>query len=134
MPGSVANAAPATVMPWSLSRAFVRSQEYPVLADEYKNGESDRSRLADTSRKSWRLTKRLTAAALEELRLFYYARNGAREPFYFYDPWDELPKFGGYDPTGVETTGRYTVRFEGAWDQAMGIVRGDVQLALVELA
>ena len=47
---------------------------------------------------------------LAALRTFYDARNGAHEPFYFYDPYETNPKFS-YDPTGAAVTGRYTVRF-----------------------
>ena len=77
MPGSVANAGPATVLPRSLSRAFVHSREYPVQINEYRNGETQRGRVADTSRKRWRLGKRLTPAALQTLREFYDARKAA---------------------------------------------------------
>ena len=45
MPGSVQNAAPSAVMPQSLSRAFVHSREYPVIDNEYRNGESPGHRL-----------------------------------------------------------------------------------------
>jgi hypothetical protein len=55
MPGSVQNAAPLTVLPASLSRAFVHEREYPVLDNEYRNGESQRSVQATNSRKRWRL-------------------------------------------------------------------------------
>jgi len=133
MPGSVENAAPSTVLPWSLSTAFVRSQEYPVLDNEYAAGESQRSVHASNSRKRWRLTKRLAPAELAALRDFYEARKGPEEPFYFYDPWDSSPKFS-YDPTGQQTQGRYTVRFEGAWEQSAGIGLIEVSLELVELA
>ena len=133
MPGSVPHAAPATVLPQSLSRAFVHSREYPVQVNEYRNGESQRGRLADTSRKHWRLGKRLTPAELQTLRDFYDARKGPQEPFYFYDPWETLPKFTS-DPTGTATQGRYAVRFEGAWQQSAGLARIDVEIELVELA
>ena len=133
MPGSVPNAAPATVLPQSLSRVFVHSREYPVQVNEYRNGESQRGRLADTSRKHWRLRKRLAPADLQALRDFYDARKGPQEPFYFYDPWETVPKFS-YDPTGMATQGRYTVRFEGAWQQSAGLARIDVEIELVELA
>ena len=59
MPGNVQNAAPATVLPQSLVRAFVHEREYPLIENEYKNGESQRSVQATTSRKRWRLAKRL---------------------------------------------------------------------------
>jgi hypothetical protein len=131
VPGSVSNAAPTTVLPWSLCRAFVHSREYPVLENEYRNGECQRSKLANTSRKGWRMTRRLTPAALATLRAFYEARKGPQEPFFFYDPWDA--EFT-YDPAGVQTLGRYTVRFEGVWNQMVGMGRADVDLSLVELA
>jgi len=133
MPGSVQNAAPATVLPQSLCRAFTHERAYPLIENEYKNGESQRSVLATNSRKRWRLTMRLTPAALQALRTFYDARNGTREPFYFYDPYDANPKFS-YDPTGQVTTGRYTVRFNSDWQQSSGPGRSDVEIELLELA
>jgi hypothetical protein len=133
MPGSVQNAAPSTVLPWSLSIAFVRSQEYPVLENEYAGGESQRSVLASNSRKRWRLAKRLAPAELVTLRNFYEARKGPEEPFYFYDPWDTSPKFS-YDPTGQAVPGRYVVRFDGAWAQEAGLVGIDTSIELVEVA
>jgi hypothetical protein len=133
MPGSVQNAAPSTVLPWSLSIAFVRSQEYPVLENEYAGGESQRSVLASNSRKRWRLSKRLAPAELVTLRNFYEARKGPQEPFYFYDPWDTSPKFS-YDPTGQAVPGRYVVRFDGAWAQEAGLVGIDTSIELVEVA
>jgi hypothetical protein len=87
------------VLPQNLCRAFTHSREYPVLENEYKNGESQRSALVTNSRKKWRLAKRLTTAALQTLRDFYDARKGRTEPFYFYDPYDTVPKFS-YDPSG----------------------------------
>jgi hypothetical protein len=133
MPGSVANAAPSTVLPLSLCRSFIHSREYPVQVNEYRNGESQRGRLADTSRNSWRIGKRLTPTELQALRKFYEARRGPQEPFYFYDPWETMPKFS-YDPTGTETDGRYTVRFEGAWQQSVDSSRIETEVWLIELA
>ena len=133
MPGSVQNATPVTVLPQTLCRAFAHEREYPVIENEYRNGESQRAVLADGSRKSWRLAKRLTAAQLTGLRAFYQARKGAQEPFYFYDPWEAVPKFA-YDPTGASRYGRYTVRFHGNWSESVGLRRADVEIALVELA
>jgi phage-related protein len=133
MPSSVQNAAPSTVLPNSLCRAFARSHEYPVVESEYRNGESQRAVLASNSRKRWRLVKRLTPALLEQLRAFYEARKGPTEPFYFYDPYETNPKFS-YDPIGVATAGRYTVRFDSEWNQTAGLGRSDVSIELVELA
>lgn len=133
MPGSVQNAAPTTVMPQSLCRAFVHERSYPLIENEYKNGESQRSVQAATSRKRWRLGKRLTPAALVALRNFFDARSGPTEPFYFYDPYETSPRFS-YDPTGAATAGRYAVRFNSDWNQSSGPGRSDVQLELIELA
>lgn len=133
MPGSVLNAAPVTVLPLSLCKSFVHERAYPLIENEYKNGESQRSVLATNSRRRWRQAKRLTPAALLALRNFFEARNGSTEPFYFYDPYDTSPKFA-YDPTGVATVGRYTVRFNGDWQQSCGPGRSDVQIELLELA
>jgi hypothetical protein len=60
-------------------------------------------------------------------------RKGPQEPFYVYDPWDTSPRFS-YDPTGQATQGRYTVRFEGGWEQSAGIGLIEVSLELVERA
>ncbi|MCC6362138.1 MAG: hypothetical protein IT165_01360 [Bryobacterales bacterium] len=133
MPGSVQNAVPATVLPNSLCRAFTRAQTYPVVENEYRNGESQRAALATTSRKRWRLAKRLTPALLQVLRDFYDARRGPTESFYFYDPYDTSPKFS-HDPAGSATTGRYTVRFDCEWNQTCGPGRSDVNIELIELA
>lgn len=102
-------------------------------SSEYRDGGSQRSVFASTSRKRWRLAKRLTAAQLAELRAFYQARKGSTEPFYFYDPWETNPKFT-YDPTGGSPVGRYTVRFQGSWSESAGLGRAVVQIELTELA
>jgi phage-related protein len=133
MPGSVQNAAPSTVLPQTLSVAFSRAQEYPVIDNEYRNGESQRSVEANNSRKRWRLAKRLTSAQLQTLRDFYAARNGPVEPFYFYDPYETSPKFY-CDPSGATVQGRYTVRFDSDWSQSSGMGRSDVFIELFELA
>jgi hypothetical protein len=133
MPGSVHNASPSAVLPQSLCRAFVHSREYPVIDNEYRNGESQRSAQAATSRKKWTITKRLTPSQLATLRAFYDARNGSHEPFYFYDSYETNPKFS-CDPAGVTVTGRYTVRFNSDWSQSVGLGRSDVEIELIELA
>jgi hypothetical protein len=106
---------------------------YPLIENEYKNGESQRSVLATNSRRRWRLAKRLTPAALQALREFYDARKGPAEPFYFYDPYETSPKFSS-DPTGQAVAGRYTVRFNSDWQQSCGPGRSDAQIELLEIA
>ncbi len=133
MPASVQNAVPVAVLPQSLCRAFVHTREYPVIDNEYRNGESQRSVEASTSRKRWRLAKRLNAAQLQGLRAFYEARNGPAEPFYFYDPYETNPKFS-YDPTGQATQGRYTVRFNCEWNQSASPGRAEVEIEVLEVA
>ena len=133
MPGSIQNAAPSAVLPRSHCRAFAQEQSYPVTENEYRNGESQRSVQATTSRKRWRLAERLSPTALAALRDFFDARKGATEPFYFYDPYETTPKFS-YDPTGQAAAGRYTVRFDGEWSQSVGLGRVDVSIELIELA
>jgi hypothetical protein len=132
MPGSVQNAAPNTVLPFSLCRSFVHSREYPVQVNDYRNGESQRGRLAETSRKRWRLGKRLRVAELAALRDFYDARGGPQEPFWFYDFWETAPPFM-YDPTGAAVEGRYAVRFEGGWQESVEMARVGVGIELVEV-
>jgi hypothetical protein len=67
----------------------------------------------------------LTPTSLVALRNSFDARNGSAEPFYFFGPYDTNPK-SSYDPTGVATVGRYTVRFNGDWQQSSGPGRSDV--------
>ena len=133
MPGSVQNAMPVRVLPQSLCRAFVREQEYPFTANEYRNGESQRRVFATNSRKRWRMTKRLSPAELQALRDFYDARYGPTEPFYFYDPYETNPKFS-HDASGVTIAGRYAVRFNTGWSQSCAPGRADVDVELIELA
>ncbi len=119
MPGSVQTAAPSTVLPETLSRAFQHDREYPVLVNEYKRGEPETGLLASTSRRRWRLAKRLPPAKLAELFTFWKARSGGIEPFYFDDPIDKT---------------RYTVRFDSGWTQTAGLGRGDADISLIEVA
>lgn len=133
MPGSVQNASPLTVMPSSLSRTFVQEREYPVLGNEYRQGESQRSVQVSNSRKRWRLAKRLAPVALAALRDYYDARRGSTEPFYFYDPYETNPRFT-HDPTGQATAGRYTVRFANPWTESLTLGRADLAIELIELA
>jgi hypothetical protein len=116
-----------------LCRAFVHERAYPLIENEYRNGESQRSVQATNSRKRWRLSKRLTPTDLQTLWDFYDARKGPTEAFYLYDPYETSPKFS-HDPTGQAVAGRYTVRFEGEWSQSVGLGRAEVNITLVEVA
>jgi hypothetical protein len=127
MPGSVANATPSLVLPDSLSTAFSEQRVFAFRSNEYRGGEAQRMALVATSRRTFSQSKRLTPADLLTLRTF---RDTVRHTaFYFYHC-----KEGVYDATGVLTAGRYTVRFEGGWQQTSYIPRTEAQVTLVETA
>src|ERR1035437_6216276 len=116
MPGSLAPAAPNGVMPLSLCTAFTESREYAQLQNHYHDGTIQRSQLGQTSRRTFRVSKRLSAALLSALYNFWVAQNGGLTPFAFYNPFDVAAgqQIGGnYDPTGNNTQGRITVAFRG---------------------
>ena len=118
MPGNVSNASPTTALPAGLAAAFSRVEEYPVVRNEYPSGDSQRSLLGDTSRPRWRLTRRLTAAAMSALRQFYEDRQGPLEPFFF------------DDEDGIQRV----VRFAGDWSQTLRLGRGEASFELIEIA
>lgn len=120
-------------MPKSLCSAFAHERAYPLLENEYKNGESQRSLQSLVSRKRWRLTKRLTPAQLVTLRTIYESCGGMFGALYFYDPYESSPRFS-VDATGLSPIGRYTVRFACDWQQRNGPARSDVDLELIEIA
>lgn len=132
MPGNVANALAVTVMPWNLCRAFSCVDEWPRQVNEYVDGRRQVRKLADNSRRVWRLSQRLTDVQLATLRNFWNARKGPLEAFYFYDVWETSPLFT-YDATGAATTGRYKVRFEGTFASDWTLARFEASLTLVEV-
>ena len=138
MPGNLQSASPNGVMPASLSTAFTESREYAQLQNQYRDGTIQRSQLAQTSRRTFMLSKRLSANDLSTLSGFWAARKGGLMPFAFYNPFDVASgqQIGSnYDPTGNSTQGRVTVVFRGAWAQATDLARSNVQgLELVEVA
>ena len=138
MPGTLQSASPNGVMPASLSTAFTESREYAQLQNQYRDGTIQRSQLAQTSRRTFMLSKRLSANDLSTLSGFWAARKGGLMPFAFYNPFDVASgqQIGSnYDPTGNSTQGRVTVVFRGPWAQATDLARSNVQgLELVEVA
>ncbi len=125
---------PTTVMPFTLCSAFRRSQAWANDTNTYQNGEYQAQYLVSTSRKRWDLEKHLVAADVSELRAFYLSQKGGHVEFTFYDVYETDPLFS-YDETGTELDGRYAVRFDGPWDQAlvMGLMT-DAQLSLIEVS
>ena len=125
-------------MPASLSTAFTESREYAQLQNQYRDGTIQRSQLAQTSRRTFRLSKRLSASVLSALYSFWVSQKGGLTPFAFYNPFEVTSgqQIGSnYDPTGNNTQGRVTVVFRGSWVQATDLARSNIQgLELVEVA
>ena len=130
MPLNIQNAVPTGVMPYALCTAFSESRDYVQLQTQYHDGTSERSQLAQTSRRAFRLAQRLTAARVAALKAFWDSQQGGVIPFLFYDLAE-----GSYDSTGNSTQGRYTVVFRGGWAQSTDLCRTNIQgLELVEVA
>lgn len=131
MPGTVAVAAPSTVLPFSLCTKFSRQFAYDALENSYANGESQRSVTVDAPRRTWTQNKRLKPTAITTLSTFFDASNGSQKCFWFYDIFD--PAFTSYDPTGVATGGRYAARIIGGFSLTGDVARSDVPLSLIEV-
>ncbi len=104
MPGNLQPAAPNGVMPASLCTAFTELREYVQLQNQYHDGTVQRSQLAQTSRRTFRLSKRLSASALSALYNFWVSQNGGLTPFAFYNPFDVAAGQhigSNYDPTDL---------------------------------
>ena len=138
MPGNLQAAVPNGVMPASLCTLFRETREYVQLQNQYHDGATQRSQLAQTSRRTFALAKRLSASDLAALYNFYVSQNGGLTPFAFYNPFDVAPgqePGSNYDPDGNSTQGRITVVFRGNWGQSTDVCRTNVQgLQLVEVA
>jgi hypothetical protein len=100
-------------MPFTLCTAFTEEREYAQLQNQYADGTIQRSQLAQTSRRTFKLAKRLNATQLSALYTFLAGQNFGATPFLFYDPFDVLAgqEIGSnFDPTGNNPQGRVTVR------------------------
>ena len=130
MPGNVAAAVPSGVMPYALCTAFSESREYAQMQTQYHDGTVQRSQLASTSRRTFKVSQRLNSTKAAALKTFWDGQQGGVVPFVFYNLIE-----GTYDPTGNSVTGRYTVVFRSNWQQTTGLARTDVQnLELIEVA
>lgn len=138
MPGNIQNAAPNGVMPFSLCTSFTELREYVQLQNQYHDGTVQRSQLAQTSRRTFRLNKRLSASLLSALYSFWISQNGGLTPFAFYNPFEvgSGQQIGSnYDPTGNNTQGRVTVVFRANWAQVTDVARTNLQdVELIEIA
>ena len=70
MPGNIQNASPSGVMPYALCTNFSESREYVQLQAQYHDGTADRTQLAQTSRRSFKIAQRLTTARAIALKAF----------------------------------------------------------------
>lgn len=145
MPGNLASAtvSPATtVIPRALYLSFVRTESYPLISTQYHDGTLERSLITDTvnaprSCRTWKLSQRISTAALATLRTFWETTvQGGAKPAYYYDPFDAIGAIGSnFDATGVSTDGRVTVFFRGNWAEQTDMGRSVVpELFLVEVA
>jgi hypothetical protein len=129
MPGNVTTATITEVLPNGLASAFTEGQDWPILAnDPYADGRTQRKALAENSRKFWQIGRMLTQTEWSTLLVFYEARKGPLEPFFFY------PDPTTYDEDGESTTGRWAVRFQGSIGRAIGPGRGSAEFALIQIA
>jgi len=78
MPGTIQNAAPITVLPQSLCRAFVHERAYPIIENEYRNGESPRPVLGTNRCRAHRRRRGCAVHALDRA-----LHNGLHQ---FYEP------------------------------------------------
>lgn len=135
MPGSVANAVVSEVMPRLLASQFTRSDVWACQQLTYANGEVESRSQVTSSRRRWEAELVGDAARMAEWKDFWLdTKNGA---FYFYDPFEPVSGSAigsNFDATGVATTGRYKVAWEGSWQQQMTMGRFSVRMVLVEVA
>lgn len=136
MPGNIANASPSGVLPASLCIAFTEMHAWEYLQYQYHDGTLQKSQLVATSRKTFQLSQRLSAAALATLYAFWIA-HAAGVPFAFYNLFEPAPgqQIGSnYDVTGASTQGRYIVAWQGNWVQVTDVCRTNVSgLQFVEV-
>src|SRR5690349_8109391 len=134
MPGNVDNAVPSGVLPQSLCTVFTEVREFGVQTSAYHDATMQRGQLTTTSRKRWRMSKKLAGAVAAALLGFWESHRSVA--FYYYNPMEPGPgnQIGSnYDGTGTGIQGRYTVVFRGGWSQVTGMARVEVGgLELVE--
>jgi hypothetical protein len=84
MSGNIQNAAPSGVMRYAICTAFSQSREYVQLQAQYHRT-TERSQLAQTPRKTFKLAQRLTAARTIALKAFWDGQQGGVVSFLFYN-------------------------------------------------
>ena len=128
MPGTLSYASPSGVFPQMLCTAFASIDSWPVVGSEYPDGNYQSRVDGVNPRMGWSQTHRLKFAQWTTLAAFWVTKRGGLKPFYFY------PNPTQYDPTGNNTTGRYTVRFDGPLSGTYDLPRWVAGLKLIEVA
>ena len=145
MPGNIAAADPGNaVLPQSLCTAFSESRVWPMLVNSaYHDGTIERSIVVDgvnqpSSLRSWKLSKKITAAQHDELLAFYQNRGGGLKAFFFYNPFEPAPgqqPGSNFDITGLSIQGRHTCVFRNPqWSSSTGMPRSIVSIEMAEIA
>lgn len=128
MPGIVTQAVASTVLPYALANLFTQSYTWPVVENgPFPDGSYLRETQGAAVRLGWTLSRRLTSAEYSALLTFFSDRKGSLQAFYFY------PVQSQHDATGVATTGRHLVRFEGALTLTHQIGRDTGGFGLVQV-
>jgi hypothetical protein len=129
MPGSVQISSPTTVMPRSLSNAWTEAYYFEHReSGPYQDNRTQRAVVANSSRRSWDLQKRLTFAEWVALYDHFAAMKGALTPFWFY------PIDADFDASGTSSTGRIPVRFDGQLSRTYSLGRQAAALRLIEVS
>ncbi len=128
MPGSVSQAVATTVLPYALASAYTECPHWPVVANgPFPDGSYLQDLQGAADRKEWKLGRRLTGTQYTTLLAFWTARKGPHQAFYFY------PVQAQHDATGVSTTGRFLVRFNGPFSTTHTLGRDDAGFGLLQL-
>lgn len=90
MPGNIAYEAPTLVFPQTLSTAFAGIRSYTQLRADYHDGSFQAKLLGQSSRRIFKLAKKLNATQLGTLRAFWDSVGGPLNSFFFYNPFEGI--------------------------------------------
>jgi hypothetical protein len=130
MPNNLNPAAPTTVMPFFLMKAFSHEYRWECLVNPYPDGSSQRFPQALTPRSYFQLSRSMSPIEWAAMRIFFNEHQNGR-PFWFYDLHESK---GKHDPTGADPVGRYVVVFDSGWSENTAIPRALASLGLREVA
>ena len=126
MPGNVAPAAPVDTFPTALYSGLTIELRIENTLNVYPDGSSQRAALAVNPRYFFKLSYALTAAQWSAMQSFYLAHQG--KSFYFYNLLEALP-----GPPPGDPVGRYTVVFDGPWNEELQLGRTRITVNLREV-